>query len=558
MDDFVVMLRLTPKITIFYYIERLLYLTIFLLYSFVVLVELLYVLLNVPFSALLRFMLHNGWFVIESAFGIPAPPAQQNGVTYFWLLVLMFASVIWILFQTKRAIRDFRGLIRLHRMTPQERSKFALKEFLNISLPIWLSPSVSYEPTAKELLDVLREREQATEGQTQAIASTLADEADEDEESPSVSWLLTLTNCIELSIIDLRGKKVTVKFTSALASLLGFLATRPPEEWTLTSELYMQVYGARTGKGSVFRMQHLRIIDQIIKELQQAEMLPGIEANLLAQNNGQGTVVSSDEEDEPGVTDQTSMENTDVSPHEEEERSVDDTPTDSLKALRKALDLFEQQVQGQRSLWRIAPKCTVEVFPGLRALYAKVMRAQALPEDPSLLSLEELRQGYHRLIVEYGNVRDGLGFLAMHMTKGYVWSWALSLYQEYREQCLAILSYATERERAYLDILKTRGEKYDVVESIAQLYGWRALVATGLDLKHKGIPSEEDMMRCLSYYEQIRKYSAARAIYQSYCELRHQIEPDYTPSEALQKRAEKVISSAKKASQPRQTMSEEA
>ena len=185
----------------------------------------------------------------------------------------------------------------------------------------------------------------------------------------------------------------------------------------------------------------------------------------------------------------------------------------------------------------MTPSLKREVFPFLNALYQKVLRAQALPEDATILSLEELRQGYHPLMKEYG-----MGFLAHHIkVDAPLWVWAVPLYRQYREQCLSILSYAILREGEVLKILEDTHEQQAIIGTISQLYGWRALVGTGLDLKGKGILSEKDMEQSLFYYAQVGRNLDAQIIYQDYCELRRRIDGYYQSGEHLQKIAAEVL-----------------
>ncbi len=195
--------------------------------------QLLSVVLTTPLFALPGFVLRNGQVILAGALGTPVPPAQQKGVLYFWLLVLLLAGAVWILSQTRRAFRDYRGLRQLHQMPPQQRSAFALQKFLHISLPVWLSPSITYEPTPEELLTVLGQREQTLASQIQAIASALTRKGgaeEEQEKRPSIRFYLTRTDRLLLSLLGPGGKEFTMELTGAWASLVGFLATRIPGE----------------------------------------------------------------------------------------------------------------------------------------------------------------------------------------------------------------------------------------------------------------------------------------------------------------------------------------
>ncbi|MBA2391405.1 MAG: hypothetical protein H0V70_01515 [Ktedonobacteraceae bacterium] len=533
MDDFVVMVRITPKITLLHYIERTLYLTAFFIYSFLIIIQVLYIALNVPLLKLLAFVLHNGGVIIASMRGTPILPTQQQGVLYFWLLLLLVVSTIWILSQTKRAFRDLHGLRSLHRMTPQQRSEFALQKFLRLSLPVWLSPSITYDPTPKELLTVLREREQAITGQTQAIVAALVEDDDaeeEEEEQPSFHFLLTLTDRLSLSILGSSGKQLTIRLNDAGASQVGFLATHGQGEWTAREEFFKK-YLYTIGQDNLFTRHHKRTNAQINARAQKEGFFPQRAVEQDQENTDVDTSSALSNEDE----------------HDEETAA-----TEEQENQHEEINLFEHKKEGLDSFWRLTPLCSIEVFPFLRSFFQQVKRAQALPEDPTLLSLEELRQGCHHLMEEYG-----LGFLADHIKENDdLWHWALPLYQEYREQCLSILNYAIVRESTFLETLTDPKEKHAVITSIAQLYGWSAIVATGLDLKDGGLFSEEDIKKSLSYYGQMRKRSDAKQVYQRYSELRSRVDPSYIPSEELQTLVDAVLYPKRNSSRSRKAARE--
>ena len=235
-----------------------------------------------------------------------------------------------------------------------------------------------------------------------------------------------------------------------------------------------------------------------------------------------------------------------------DEHTEENAATEDHGSKNEAINLFEHKKEGLDSFWRLTPLCSIEVFPFLRSFFQKVKRAQALPEDPTLLSLEELRQGCHHLMEEYG-----IGFLADHIKENDdLWHWALPFYQEYREQCLSILNYTIVRESTFLETLTDPKEKHAVITSIAQLYGWSAIVATGLDLKDGGVFSEDDIKKSLSYYGQMRKRADAKQVYQRYYELRSGVDPSYIPSEELQTLVDEVLSHKRNSSRSRQSSEE--
>jgi hypothetical protein len=220
---------------------------------------------------------------------------------------------------------------------------------------------------------------------------------------------------------------------------------------------------------------------------------------------------------------------------EEEAASV---PEESLE-----INLFEHKMEGQRSLWKLNRHCSVDIFPFLSEFYPKVVKAEALSlsDAEDTLSLEQLRQGYHRLRDEYGE-----GFLADHMKKGMMWPWASDAYKEFKNQCLFILAYANERARKHLDSCQTREERRETREFIAQLYGSQAIVAVGINPDTQAKSSEHDMERCLFYYSTLKKKPDALAVYERYCDLQMQMYDTYHPGEALKQRAEKLFSSSRK------------
>ncbi len=525
--DFVVLVRVTPNITRFSYVDSVNYLIIFSLYSFImILTWIIYVLSKAPI-VLFTFLRHDGWILLANLYTnytIPIP--LQNYALLFWGTVAFVFGTIWIFAQARRFLHEFLALRKVHTMSEAELHDFSLKRFLRVSLPLWMSSSVSYEPSADELLKLLREREQVTESQTQAIASTLDDGATEggQEERPSLSMLLTLTSSLNLSLIAPGDKHITIKLTDAVVSLVGFLATRVRGVWTTKEELFKQVYDP--GKESAFAMHRSRANTQVVKRAREAGFFPLEDKEDISRYPHARQCpqyLPKHEEDED-----TSANEEHLVPETEE---------------KTAIDLFKNQIQGQTSSWQFTSDCSVDVFPFLTEFYRKVVAAQAFPlidgSSESSLSLEQLRQGCHRIMEEYGD-----GFLASHMNKGYVWPWALPLYRKYQSDCLFILGYSNEREREYLNTLQTRNERAEVVEHIAQLYGWQASVAAGLEPKTDDLSSEKDMERCLTYYQKMKKKSAARATFQRYCKLRSRSNLAYEPGEALRKCAEEILSLA--------------
>ncbi len=310
-------------------------------------------------------------------------------------------------------------------------------------------------------------------------------------------------------------------FSLVLLILLAcfHLVAHPVGEWTPREEFFNNHLYSR-GQDGLFTRHRERTNDQIIARARKEGFFPQ-----------QVTEESPEKASTNGSTD-ASLQEKPVA-----KSLTDDESTKPETSPGKDVDLFELKKEGQATFWRLTPRLNREVFPFLNALYQKVLRAQALPEDPTILSLEELRQGYHPLIKEYG-----IGFLAYHIKdEAPLWTWAIPLYRQYREQCMSILSYAILREGEVLKTLEDRQEQHAVIGTIGQLYGWKALVGTGLDLKDKGIFSEKDIEQCLFYYGQVGKGPDAQVVYQDYCKLRTRIDISYEPGEELQKVADEVL-----------------
>ncbi len=481
--------------------------------------------LNVPLSALVRFVLLNGQWLVLNLLGTPVPSAHQLGVGYLWLLIGSFMGLVWIVFQARRVFREFRGFLQLRRMTSQERSTFALQKFLRVSFPLWLSPTIAYEPTLEELEAILHERERALTSRRRAITEEDNVEEEAHEAPLSIYKRLLLTDCLLLTLQKPDGGQFMLPLNDAAASLIGFLATRKPGEWTNKKDLFrQQIY--QSGQDAVFTQHRLRTNDYIMKRAREKGFL-------------QGPIKDQKWEDAPSDE----PENTTLVQEEGNAGNIIvEKPTQDETNAEEEIKLFENELQGNGSFWRLSSQYHVEIFPVLTALFQKVTRAETLPEPSAFLSLEELREGCYRLMDEYGIGSDRVGFLAQHIKPGSdPWHWAIPFYRQYQRQCLAILSHALWREHEYLYTLDEGEESHAVLAWIAQLYGWSAIVAVGLDLKDRGIQSEKDMVECLSYYRQIRKRADARAIYQRYCQFRSWIDPSYQPEPALKKCAEAIL-----------------
>lgn len=504
---------------------------------FTLIVTLLLFTLSTNFSTLLHFFSHVLHLLVLSLFShMPIPASQALSVPLFYFLAGFLIAAVWLFSEGRRAVRELRGLWLLHRMTPEQQRAFALNKFLRISHPLWLSSSITYDPKPEDVLSVLRKQEQATEERTQAIASALApadapseeqeEQSLEREAQPALSMLVSITHCLSFSLLGPDGKRMTMVLPTRSASLLGFFATRERGIWIAKDEAIDQLEISEAE--NAFAMQRHRTNMQIIGRARKEGLLPTSEHQGEAEERQESEQTEAPDEDETDA---------------EDSATIEEAPPDQAE-----INLFENQIEGQISSWRLTPRCNVEIFPFLTAFYRKVVEAQALPlsDQTASLDLEQLRLGCHRVMEEYGE-----GFLSDHMKKGYIWPWALPLYRHYRDQCLSILAYANQRERAYLETCQTDREKSEVIEQIAQLYGWQALVGTGLDLKGRGGASEHDMARCLFYYGKVKQKSAARAIYRRYCALRARIEGYWEPGEALQRRIDEVLASSGKGSRSR-------
>jgi len=538
-QEFVILLRVRPQITVLNYMGTLNYLVFWVSSVFSMACAWLELLLSGTLGTLLPVLSQYGWQLFLSPFtGTNAlSPRLRLYAGAFWLLLGLLAGFIWIIKQNRQAYREWRGLRRMHTMSPAERTSMSLQRFLRVSLPFWASYTLDEHPSPETLLKLLREREQATAQQTEVLSDELTGE-EQGEDVASLNTLLTVTHQLSFSILGPAGRQMVMVFSHAVAPLIGFLATRESGRFVAVRILHAQVYPS--GNETSFAKHRARANAQILQEARRAGFFIEPNGEEESHDRAVGEEASSEQQ---AAEERRFPQEEDEDADEQQAAEEEEQRTQGDKEDTGPIDLFEQEGKGHRSSWRLAPSCQVEVFPFLQSFYAKVVhaQAQALPAEAERLSLQELRQGCHHLMDEYGD-----GFLATHMKKGYIWPWALPFYRTYQEQCLVILSYATQRERDHLATLTTAKEKAVVIASIAQLYGWRALVGTGLDPKDGGIPAEQDMEHCLFYSGRARKYSAARAIYMRYLKLRARIERDYEPGEALASRAEEVLTQAKR------------
>lgn len=274
--DFVVLVCISPKITIYNYVHDGFYLLILCCSLFVMLCLLLAIVLCNPHQWLVVFERSGGLFFVSLFRGgtFDAPPQRQRDIFLIWSILFFLGAVLWFLLKCRSGFRDFIGLLRLHRMTPQQRTELALQKFLHMSIPTWMSYTISYKPTPTELLKVLREHEQATTPLIQAIADALAQEniEDEDEDRPSFNLSLFITDCLICDMTEPGGKHMSLEINDSVVPLVGFFAVQDRGKWVIRRDVFKQVYDP--GKEQAFGVHRDRANTQIIKHAQKAGILP--------------------------------------------------------------------------------------------------------------------------------------------------------------------------------------------------------------------------------------------------------------------------------------------
>src|SRR6266487_4636803 len=165
-------------------------------------------------------------------------------------------------------------------------------------------------------------------------------------ETPSCTILISLSDHLTISIMSQDGKQETTQFkNNSWVAILVFFALHNKGEWIPRDTVVKNVYGAENGH--LLALHTSRINAQVNQVAEDAGFLDEQE---FEENVGK-------------------------------------------------LDLFEQDENDPRHLWRLSPRCEIEIFSDLTALYEQILAAQA-GQVP--LHRDALRRSCHQIMERYG------------------------------------------------------------------------------------------------------------------------------------------------------------
>ena len=382
--------------------------------------------------------------------------SQRVTAIYLWIALWLFLAVLILLI--RRFTRDFQGLRKAARAQASGEPAINVSDYMRVSSASWLYPQVMDAPSPTALLDLL----QQGHDWSQPLADVLQNAPE--EKRPPVTLLISLSDHLTISIMSQDGKQETTHFKNASwVAIIAFFALHNKGEWIPRDKVVRNVYGAENGH--LLALHTSRINAQVNQVAEDAGFLDEQE---FEENVGK-------------------------------------------------LDLFEQDENDPRHLWRLSPRCEIEIFSDLTALYEQILAAQA-GQVP--LHRDALRRSCHQIMERYGK-----GLLAEHQENHRIWSWLRDAYITYRDQLLCILEYAASCEwqvaqaQAHSDVADCQ----EATWYSARFSGWSALIALGIVSRPDA--GEPSLIRCLERYYLLKDIDAAGNIYQAYAE--RMLERDY-------------------------------
>ncbi len=386
--------------------------------------------------------------------------SQRVNAVYLWITLWLF--LIFLCWLIRRFARDFQGLRKAARAQTPGEPTVNVSEYMRVSPASWLYPQLIDAPSPTALLDLL----QQGQDWSQHIAEVLQNAPE--EKRPPITILISLSDHLTISIMSQDGKQETMQFkNNSWVAILAFFALHNKGEWIPRDTVVKHVYGAENG--------HLLALHT-------------------SRINAQVNQVAED----AGFLDEQAFEET-----------------------GGKLDLFEQDESDPRHLWRLSPRCEVEIFSDLTSLYEQVLVAQT-GQVP--LHRDALRGRCHQILERYGK-----GLLAEHQEKHRIWSWLRDAYITYRDQLLCILEYAASCEwqvaqaQAHSDI----EECQEATWYSARFSGRSSLIALGIVSRPDA--GEPSLLRCLERYYLLKDIDAAGSIYQAYAERMLERDSRWTP-----------------------------
>lgn len=386
-------------------------------------------------------------------------------------IVAIILFLILAIIETRRQIRQLKGLWSLHHAQRNPSTKFSWQTFLHISLPSWLTvEEVLHDPSPTNVLD----RVQGPSLTTGDLAELcLHNQEPESEEKAPIDFLISLTNDVSISAIGKDGKREsTVLKNPNRAAIIAFLALLKKGEWIPRDVLVKQVYGTvKKATLDLFNVDKDRMNNQILEMVESAGIF-----------------------------------------------------LDGEKA-KEQIRLLEYSSIDGVSHWRLNPRYEVEICGQLTALHQVVMHATS-DQPGTEPDLETLRTD-----CDYLMQTSGKGFLIDYQDVKHIWPWIEEQYIRYRNQCLDILAYAAERFFAHARNVSSPQEEQEAFNYAVSLLRKSVLVASGIIPDEAR--SIEVLCQCLASYRQLKNISAARSLFQTYTERLRERDASWVPDSRI-------------------------
>ncbi|HZO72786.1 MAG TPA: hypothetical protein VFB60_11340 [Ktedonobacteraceae bacterium] len=398
-------------------------------------------------------------------FFIKAQSFYVNGV----VAIILF--LILAIIETRRQIRQLKGLWSLHHAQRNPSTKVSWQTFLHISLPLWLTvEEVLHDPSPTNVLD----RVQGPALTTGDLAELcLHNQEPESEEKAPIDFLISLTNEVSISAKGEDGKQEsTVLKNLNRAAIVAFLARLKKGEWIPRDVVVKLVYGTvKKATLDRFNVDKDRMNTQILEMVESAGIF-----------------------------------------------------LDGEKAKEQIRLLEHSSIDGIPH-WRLNPRYEVEICGQLTALHQAIMNV-ASDQPATEPSLETLRTS-----CDYLMQTSGKGFLADYQDVKHIWPWIEEDYIHYRDQCLDILAYAAQRFFAHARSAPSPQKEQEAFKYAVSLLRKSVLVASGLIPDEAR--SVEVLRQCLAHYRQFKNISAARSLFQSYAERMRERDASWVPDNRI-------------------------
>jgi hypothetical protein len=418
--------------------------------------------MGVPISMLLAWL--QGSSQISFPPFIAIPPDVMNSLQEWFGPACMICSLILVVncLVAKGSFRNVKSILFITLKRPSQTSLPLASQFVQISAPTGLVPTIIDAPSLTNVLDLVRDPTNTLWPVSETLAEVALAEAKLLEQH-DVGIRISLSHELEITLFRPDGKQEICSFegrNDTWVELIAYLAMQPKVTWTPKDTLLKAIYGDIHAEQYSLCKVHIKRIEKFLNEhAQEVGLLPEPKP----KTEGSSRII-----------------------------------------------LFEHDPDDDNSPRRLLSTCEVEIFPRTVALYQRV--STAFEDKQCVINSEDLYKRCEEWFDEYGK-----GLLANHQPRHRTWSWIRQPFIDYRDMCLYALNYAITHELNVLDQEHlTPDDRFMALNRVATMYGWYALVAIGLVPKEE--QAEKALQQGLTIFLELKNLTAAEDIYQNYAE----------------------------------------